>query len=128
MKKRIIRMASLVIPRGQAKPGAALSSWGINMMNFCKEFNALTSNEEVGKKVSTKLTVFEDKSFSFEVKKSHVSSIWREIVEKTGKKEITSNEFDKIVEIKMSDLNTNDPEKAKKTILGSLKSAGIKVI
>lgn len=128
MKKKIVRVANLVIARGQAKPGASLSSWGINMPAFCKEFNAVTGKEDIGKKVSVRLTVFDDKSFSFEVKKPHVSDLWKEIIQNKAKKELTFEELNSVTSSKISDLNTEDFESAKKIILGSLKSANIKVV
>ena len=97
---------------------------------FCREFNAKTSNEEIGKIVNVRIKVFEDKTFNFEVKGVPTSflikDLFKDKIDK-DKKVISFLELDKISQIKLKDLNTENLENAKKTILGSIKSAGIKV-
>ncbi|WNE41522.1 MAG: 50S ribosomal protein L11 [Mycoplasmataceae bacterium] len=127
MQKKILRRGTLQLPCNQAKPGAALSSWGINMPTFCREFNAKTSNQETGKIVNVKIEVSEDKSYKFEIKGTPTSLLLKNLLKNKNEKTISSEELDRISQIKMSDLNTEDLESVKKTILGSLKSAGIKV-
>ncbi|WNE41740.1 MAG: 50S ribosomal protein L11 [Mycoplasmataceae bacterium] len=125
MQKKILRRGTLQLPCNQAKPGAALSSWGINMPTFCREFNAKTSDQEAGKIVTVKIEVFEDKSYNFEVKGTATSILLKNFLK--GEKVISSASVDEIAQIKMKDLNTDSLEKARKTVLGSIKSAGIRV-
>lgn len=130
MQKKILRKGTLQLPCCQAKPGAALSSWGINMPMFCKEFNARTSSQTAGEIVNVKIRVFDDKSFNFEIKGTPTSVLLKDILKnkkENNEKTISSLDLNKISQIKFKDLNTEDLEKAKKTILGSIKSAGINV-
>lgn len=126
MQKKILRKGTLQLPCNQAKPGAVLSSWGINMPNFCREFNAKTSNQEVGKIVNVKIRVFDDKSFEFEVKSSPTSLLLKKFLNTTNKT-ISFASLDEIARIKMNDLNTDNEVNIRKIILGSAKSAGIEV-
>jgi large subunit ribosomal protein L11 len=126
MQKKILRKGTLQLPCNQVKPGAVLSSWGINMPNFCREFNARTSNQEIGEIVNVKIKVFDDKSFEFEVKSPPTSLLLKKFLNASDKT-ISSVSLDKIVKIKMNDLNTDNEINIRKIILGSAKSAGMKV-
>lgn len=127
MQKKILRRGTLQLPCGQAKPGAALSSWGINMPNFCREFNSRTSNQETGRKISVAIEVYEDKSFTFKIKSTPTSLLLKEAVQKGTDKTISSAALDEIIKVKMSDLNADNYDSIRKIILGSAKSAGIEV-
>src|SRR5215216_5622025 len=97
---------------------------------FCKEFNAKTSGWENGKIVNVKIVVYEDKTFNFYVKSTPTSILLKSFLKKKeegDEKVISSEDFDKIINEKIKDLNTNNLEKMKKIILGSAKSAGIKI-
>lgn len=127
MQKKILRRGTLQLACGQAKPGAALSSWGINMPNFCREFNAKTSSQETGKVISVAIEVYDDKSFSFQTKSVPTALLLKEAMQKGTDKTISNAALDDIIKAKMNDLNTDSYDSIRKIILGSAKSAGIEV-
>lgn len=139
MAKKIVGYIKLQIPAGKANPappiGPALGQRGLNIMAFCKEFNAKTQ-KQVGSILPTVITVYADKSFSFITKSPPVSEFLKKAakIEKgssTPKNQIVSqvtlDQIREIARMKMADLNANDEEAAMKIIIGSAKSMGIKV-
>ena len=140
MAKKVMGQLKLQVPAGQANPsppvGPALGQRGINIMEFCKAFNAKTQEMEQGAPCPTIITYYQDKSFSMEIKtppasyylkkaaklKSGANNPSREIVGSVSTKQLRE-----IAEAKMKDLNANDVEAAMKIILGSAKSMGIEV-
>ena len=140
MAKEIKATVKLVIPAGQATPappiGPTLSQYGINMGEFCNQFNDATK-EKQGILTPVILTIYKDCSFSFITKTPPTSELIRRELKikkgsgtpnltKVGK--ITQEQLKKIAEIKMEDLNTTDIEQAKKIIEGSAKQMGVEVI
>ena len=137
MAKKVSGQLKLQIPAGKANPsppvGPALGQRGINIMDFCKAFNAATQN--LGDViVPVIITVYEDKSFTFITKTPPVSDLIKKELkidsassnpgkEKAGK--LTKDQLKKIAEIKLPDLNTSDIEAAMKVVAGSARSMGI---
>jgi len=135
MAKEITRVAKIQIMAGQAKPGAALASIGINMPKFCMEFNDATKDRK-GEQVPVIITAYKDKSFTFILKQEPVhAKIMKaaNIKKGSGKPnsefvgEITMSDVEEIAKQKMVDMNTNDLEQAKKQVIGSAKSAGVTI-
>ena len=139
MPKEIAGYVKLQIKGGQANPappvGPALGQRGINIMEFCKAFNAKTK-AFMGKPVPVVITVYKDKKFDFIIKSPPASHFIKEAVKlKSGSKEpgrnivgyITKKQVADIAKQKMSDLNANDIEEASKIIAGSARSMGIEV-
>ena len=139
MAKKIIGFIKLQIPAGKANPappvGPALGQHGVNIMEFCKAFNAKTQ-DQMGKIIPVEITVFADRSFTFITKTPPASSLILEAAgipkgsgepnkEKVGT--ITSAQIKEIAEIKMPDLNASDVESAMRMIEGTAKSMGIVV-
>jgi len=139
MAKKIIGFIKLQIPAGKANPappvGPALGQHGVNIMEFCKAFNAKTQ-EQMGKIIPVEITVFADRSFTFITKTPPASSLILEAAgipkgsgepnkEKVGT--ITSAQIKEIAEIKMPDLNASDVESAMRMIAGTARSMGIVV-
>ena len=140
MAKKIAGTMKLQIPAGAANPappvGPALGQRGINIMEFCKAFNAKTQELENGAPCPTIITYYADKSFTMDIKtspasyflkkaaklKSGATNPSREIVGSVSKKQLQE-----IAEAKMKDLNANDIESAMKIIAGSARSMGIEV-
>ena len=140
MAKKIGGYIKLQIPSGQANPsppvGPALGQKGVNIMEFCKAFNAATQKLEQGMPIPVLITVFQDKSFAFETKSPPVSFFIKKTLklkkasQTPGKEVIASiskNDIKKIAEEKMNDLNTNNLESAEKMVAGTARSMGIKV-
>ena len=141
MAKKITGYVKLQVPAGQASPsppiGPALGQAGLNIMDFCKAFNAKTESLEKGMPCPVVITVFQDKSFEFIVKKPPASFyIKKEVNIKKGSgttgisdpvAKITKEQLLKIAKEKMPDLNTNNPEQASKIIAGTARSMGIEV-
>ena len=138
--KKVKAVVKLQIPAGKANPappvGPALAQHGINLMQFCKEYNAKTSNQ-VGQVVPVEVTVFQDSSFSFILKTPPAADLLKKAAgidsgspepnrEKVGT--VTQDQLREIAEIKMKDLNANDMENAKRIITGTARSMGITVI
>jgi large subunit ribosomal protein L11 len=140
MAKKITGYIKLQIPAGQANPsppvGPALGQRGVNIMEFCKTFNAETQGMELGMPIPVVITVFGDKSFSFVTKTPPASYLLRRAAKlsagsKTPGKETVGSvsvaQVREIAELKMKDLNANDVEAAMKSIAGSARSMGIEV-
>ena len=135
MSKKVAKVVKLEIIGGQAKPGSALASAGINMPKFCTEFNAKTQ-DRAGKVVPVIITAFEDKSFEFVIKTTPAAILIKEAAgiksgsgnAKTTKvATISADKIREIAEYKMPDLNANDVEAAMKIIEGSARNMGIVV-
>lgn len=140
MAKEIKAKIRLQIPGGAATPappvGAALGQQGVNIMDFCKQFNAKTADKK-GQTVPTVITVYTDKKFDFVTKTPPTSELIKKKinVEKGASKpkgetvgKITMKDIEEIAKIKMPDLNAFDIESAKKIVAGSARSMGIEVI
>lgn len=130
----------LQVPAGQANPsppvGPALGQRGINIMEFCKAFNAKTQDLEPGAPCPTIITYYVDKSFDMDIKTSPASHFLRKASKlKSGASlpgreivgSVTTAQIKEIAEAKMKDLNANDIEAAMQIILGSARSMGIEV-
>jgi len=142
MAKKIDDYIKLQIPAGQANPsppvGPALGQRGVNIMEFCKAFNAHTQNMEQGMPIPVTITVYSDRSFSFISKSPPASYFLKKAarVDKgsglTGREEIvgrvTMAQVREIAEKKMEDLNANDIEAACRIVAGSARSMGIEVM
>ena len=140
MAKKIQGYIKLQVPAGQANPsppiGPALGQAGLNIMEFCKTFNAATQTEEAGIPIPTIITVFVDKSFSFETKTPPASYFIKKAAnldkgatapgsEVVGV--VTRKQLEEIAEAKMIDLNANDIDAAVNILAGSARSMGIQV-
>src|SRR5262245_29161953 len=141
MAKKIDGFINLQVPAGQANPsppiGPALGQRGVNIMEFCKAFNAKTKDIEPGTPIPVKITVFTDRSFAFEMRAPPVSHYLKKAAKVTsGSKEpgrtiigtVTMAQIREIAQHKMKDLNTNDVDQAAKTIAGSARSMGLEVV
>ncbi len=140
MAKKLAGSFKLQIPAGQANPsppvGPALGQRGINIMEFCKAFNAKTQDLEPGAPCPTVVTFYQDKSFAMDVKTPPASYFLKKAAKlksgaNTPGKEtvgtVTAAQVKEIAEAKMKDLNANDVDAAMEIILGSAKSMGIEV-
>ncbi|RMB04556.1 50S ribosomal protein L11 [Eilatimonas milleporae] len=140
MAKKIDGYLKLQVPAGQANPsppiGPALGQRGINIMEFCKAFNAKTQGMEAGMPCPTIITVYADRSFTFEIKTPPASFYLKKAAKlKSGSKEpgrsvagsVTRDQVKEIAEAKMKDLNANDIEAAMRIIEGSARSMGLTV-
>jgi large subunit ribosomal protein L11 len=140
MAKKIAGTMKLQVPAGQANPsppvGPALGQRGINIMEFCKAFNARTQDMEQGAPCPTIVTYFQDKSFTMDIKTPPASHFLKKAAKVSSganfpSREIvgsvTSAQVREIAEAKMKDLSANDVDQAMKIILGSAKSMGIEV-
>jgi len=140
MAKKISGYIRLQIPAGQANPsppvGPALGQQGVNIMEFCKSFNADTQNLEGGMPIPVVITVYADKSFSFVTKTPPASFFIKKAAglakgsATPGRNVVASISMAQVREIaekKMVDLNANDLEKASKMIAGSARSMGVEV-
>ena len=140
MAKKITGYIKLQIPAGQANPsppiGPALGQQGLNIMEFCKQFNAATKQAEPGVPTPVVITVFGDRTFTFQMKTPPASYFIRKAAGLDGgSKEpgrtvvgrITMKQVREIAEKKMQDLNANDVDAASKMIIGSARSMGITV-
>jgi large subunit ribosomal protein L11 len=141
MAKKITGYIKLQVPAGKANPsppiGPALGQRGVNIMEFCKAFNAKTQELENGMPIPTVITVYADRSFSFETKTPPASYLIKKAAglksgsATTGKGfigKIKRSELTKIAEMKMADLNANDLDMATRTIEGSARSMGLEVV
>lgn len=140
MAKKVQGYIKLQIPAGKANPsppvGPALGQQGVNIMEFCKAFNAKTQELEAGMPVPVVITVYVDKSFTFITKTPPASFLLKKAaaVNKGSKlpgKEVaatvTRAQLKQIAEVKMADLNANDMDAAIEIIAGSARSMGMKV-
>ena len=141
MAKKITGYIKLQVPAGQANPsppiGPALGQAGLNIMEFCKQFNARTQKLEPGMPIPVVITAFHDRSFSFVTKTPPASYFLKKAanVEKgTGTPgaepigKVTKKQIREIAEKKMPDLNTADIEAACRMIAGSARSMGLEVV
>ena len=139
MAKKIIGFIKLQIPAGQANPappvGPALGQQGVNIMDFCKSFNAKTQ-DKAGDIIPVEITVYADRSFTFVTKTPPASRLILKAVNlKKGSSEpnkekvgaISESDLEKIAVLKMADLNANSVKQAKEMIRGTAKSMGIEV-
>jgi large subunit ribosomal protein L11 len=139
MAKKVAEKFKMMIPAGQANPsppvGPALGQRGVNIMEFCKAFNEKTK-DKMGFKIPVEVTVYSDRSFSFDTKQPPASDL---IMKEAGIKKgsdnpllnkvatITRDQLMKIVDLKIEDLNTNDREQAAAIIAGSCRSMGVEI-
>ena len=141
MAKKIEGYIKLQVPAGEAKPappiGPALGQRGVNIMEFCKQFNAATQEVDKGTPLPTVITVFADRSFTFKTKTPPATFLIKKALGlKSGSKEpskisagtITRAQLADIATAKMVDLNANDLEAATKIIEGSARAMGIQVV
>lgn len=141
MAKKISGYIKLQVPAGSANPsppiGPALGQHGVNIMEFCKRFNAETEKMEKGMPIPVIITVFEDRTFSFIMKTPPASYYIKKAIKlqkgalKPGHEtagRITKSQLRKIAEEKAKDLNANDVEAGIKIIAGSARSMGIEVV
>ena len=141
MAKKITGYIKLQVPAGAANPsppiGPALGQAGLNIMEFCKAFNAQTQGMEKGIPIPTTISVYQDRTFSFITKTPPASHFLKKAAklksaaklpgkEKVGR--VTMAQVREIAEIKMVDLNTKDIDQAAKMIIGSARSMGIEVV
>jgi large subunit ribosomal protein L11 len=141
MAKKITGYIKLQVPAGAANPsppiGPALGQRGVNIMEFCKAFNAATNDLEKGAPIPTVITVYADRSFSFETKTPPASFLLKKAANlKSGSKEpgktsagrIKRSQLAEIAQVKMKDLNANDIDAATKIIEGSARAMGLDVV
>ena len=139
MAKEIVAKIKLQIPAGQANPappvGPALGQNGVNIMAFCKEFNAVTQ-KQVGDILPVVITVFKDKSFTFITKAPPASMLLKKAANiaagskepnKTKVAKLTKNQVMDIVKLKMKDMNARSEEAAYRTLVGTARQMGIEV-
>ncbi|WP_156679705.1 50S ribosomal protein L11 [Sphingomonas profundi] len=141
MAKKITGYIKLQVPAGKANPsppiGPALGQRGVNIMEFCKAFNASTGDQEVGTPLPTVITVYADRSFSFETKTPPATYLIKKAANlKSGSKEpgkvsagqIRRSQLSEIATAKMKDLNANDIDAATRIIEGSARAMGLEVV
>jgi len=139
MAKKVKAVVKLQIPAGKANPappvGPALGQHGVNIMAFCKDYNARTA-DQIGTIVPVEITIYQDLTFTYQMKTPPVTELLKKAasiekgsaepnLEKVGK--VTREDVRKIAEIKMKDLNAIDIEGAMRQVEGSARSMGIKV-
>jgi large subunit ribosomal protein L11 len=140
MAKKVTGQIKLQIPAGQANPappvGPALGQHGVNIMGFCKEFNAKTKDQG-GMIIPVVITVYQDKSFTFITKSPPASALLKKAAgiasgsktpnkDKVGK--VTKKQVLDIVKLKMSDMNATNEEAAVRIVAGTARSMGIEVV
>jgi large subunit ribosomal protein L11 len=141
MAKKILGYVKLQVPAGSATPsppiGPALGQRGVNIMGFCKEFNARTGDMPKGTPLQTVITVYQDKSFTFVTKTPPATFFLKEAAGiksgsgKTGREfvgKVTRAQCRDIAEKKMKDLNANDLDAASRIIEGSARAMGLQVV
>ena len=139
MAKKIVGFIKLQIPGGKANPsppvGPALGQRGVNIMEFCKQFNARTQ-DKAGMIIPVVITVYSDKSFTFVTKTPPAAELIKKAIKldkgssapnKTKVGKITKEQIREIAELKMPDLNANDIEAAMSMIAGTARSMGVTV-
>src|ERR671922_2506222 len=139
MAKKILTLIKLQIPGGQANPappvGPALGQHGVNIMEFCKAFNAQTQ-DQMGRIIPVEITVFEDRSFTFITKTPPAAVLIKEALGlekgsgepnrvKVGR--LTRDQVRRIAETKLEDLNARDVDQAMKIVEGTARSMGVEV-
>jgi len=141
MAKKVMTIVKLQIPAGQANPappvGPALGQHGVNIMEFCKAFNAQTSASIPGRITPVEITIFEDRSFSFITKTPPAAVLIKEQINlekgsgepnRTKVGTITGAQVRQIAEKKLDDLNAHDVDQAAKIIAGTARSMGVEVV
>ena len=142
MAKKIAGYVKLVVPAGKANPsppiGPALGQRGLNIMEFCKAFNAATQKMEPGAPIPVVITAYQDRTFTFITRLSPVSYFLKKAAkiqkgsQTPGKGatagKITMKQIREIAEVKMKDLNANDVDAAARMIRGSAQSMGLEVV
>jgi large subunit ribosomal protein L11 len=147
MAKKVEGFINLQVPAGAANPsppiGPALGQRGVNIMEFCKAFNAKTKEMEQGAPIPVKITVYSDRSFTFEMRMPPATFLIKKAagMKATGKPgsgskepgrtvagKITTAQLRDIAKIKMKDMNTDDIEQAVRTLAGSARSMGLQVV
>ena len=141
MAKKITGYIKLQVPAGKANPsppiGPALGQRGVNIMDFCKAFNAATGSEEPGTPLPTVITVYADRSFSFETKTPPATYFLKKAAKiQSGSKEpgkisggtVKRSQLAEIAQAKFKDLNANNIEAASKIIEGSARAMGLTVV
>ena len=146
MAKKVRAVVTLQLPAGKANPappvGPALGQHGVNIMEFCKEYNARTT-PMAGQIIPAQLTIFEDRSFTFILKTPPVAVLLKKEAglatakkpgsgskepNKTKVGKVTEEQVDKLAKMKIQDMNCTDLEAAKRTIRGTARSMGIDVV
>ena len=140
MAKKVAGFLKLQVPAGAANPsppiGPALGQRGLNIMAFCKDFNAKTSQLEKGSPIPVVITIYQDKSFTFEMRTPPVSYFLKKAAKlESGSKtpgrdnvaKVTKAQVKEIAEKKMADLNCDTVESAMRMVEGSARSMGIQV-
>lgn len=140
MGKKLKAIIKLQISAGKANPappvGPALGQHGVNIMAFCKEYNARTASQ-AGQIIPVEISVFQDNSFTFVTKTPPVADLLRKacnidkgsaVPNRDKVAQISRDEVRKIAELKMKDLNAKDLEGAEKMVIGSARSMGIKIV
>jgi large subunit ribosomal protein L11 len=140
MAKKVVGQIKLQIPAGQANPappvGPALGQHGVNIMGFCKEFNA-TTKDQAGMVIPVVITVYQDKSFTFITKSPPASVLLKKAAgiaagsatpnkDKVGK--VTRKQVLEIVKLKLKDLNARNEEAGHRIVAGTARSMGIEVV
>ncbi len=140
MAKKVVAVVKLQLPAGKATPappvGPALGQHGVNIMAFCKEYNAQTAHM-VGDIVPVEVTIYSDRSFTFVLKTPPVSTLLKKAAgiekgssepnrKKVGK--VTRQQVREIAQLKLKDLNTNDIEAAMRIVEGTARSMGIEIV
>ncbi|KQT83373.1 50S ribosomal protein L11 [Aurantimonas sp. Leaf443] len=141
MAKKVMGQLKLQVSAGSATPsppiGPALGQRGINIMEFCKAFNAQTQDQEKGSPIPVVITYYQDKSFTFQMKTPPVSFFLKKAANlKSGSKtpgkdvagQVTREQVREIAEKKMKDLNANDVDAAMTMVEGSARSMGLEVV
>jgi large subunit ribosomal protein L11 len=141
MAKKVVGYVKLQVPAGQANPsppiGPALGQRGLNIMEFCKAFNAATQKMEPGSPVPVVITAYQDKSFTFEMKSPPASFFLKKAAKiNAGSKEpgknivgkVTMAQCREIAEQKLKGMNARDVEAAAREIAGSARSMGLQVV
>jgi large subunit ribosomal protein L11 len=140
MAKKLLAKIKIHIPAGEAKPsppvGPALGQHGVNIMEFCKAFNAATDKQR-GYKIPVEISVYQDRSFSFITKSPPASTLLLKVagIEKGSSvpnkdkvARVTKGQLIEIAKQKMNDLNAQDMESAIKIIAGTARSMGIEIV
>ncbi len=140
MAKKLMAKIKIHIPAGEAKPsppvGPALGQHGVNIMEFCKAFNAATEKQK-GYKIPVQISVFQDRSFSFITKSPPASTLLLKAAglesgssnpKSTKVAKLTTDQVKEIATMKMKDLNTDDMDMAVNIIAGTARSMGIEIV
>jgi large subunit ribosomal protein L11 len=138
--KKVMAIVKLQCPGGAANPappvGPALGQHGVNIMEFCKAYNAKTQ-DKAGLIIPAEITIYVDRSFTFTLKSPPAAVLLKKAAKiksgsgepnKTKVGQVTQSQLAEIVEMKKDDLNAFDPEKAKKIIAGTARSMGLEVV